>query len=277
MRWNARTFTAAWPRCASDSEWVSRRSSNALSRIGAFSAGDVFSVPKANILNDKYILRNPGFHRAAPPVDLDGPVSIDPARPVRGNRGRSRGDPEFHLRLLRAHGEKRPSGSHVHHGRSDPAVPWRFHGRIRRLGPHLRPRDLWIDPSLCGLRGCVLLRPRDDRLRHPRTLLHRPAEEKGSLAGRHVLAPFVREKAHGVYAGHWLCRGCSPCTALICDWRGGPRAERGWKESRPSSTMSSGSSDGRSAGFGDRSWPIRTASRSRATSGAGWAPRPSRR
>src|SRR5438046_8229806 len=121
MRCHARTFTAAGPRCASDSEWVSRRSSNALSRIGAFSAGDVFSVPKANILNDKYILRNPGFHRAAPPVDLDGPVSIDPARPVRGTRGRSRGEPEVNLRLTRAHGEKHPSRSHVNHGRRSPA------------------------------------------------------------------------------------------------------------------------------------------------------------
>src|SRR5947207_12865626 len=109
VRWNARTCTAAWPRFASDSEWVSRRSSNALSRIGAFSAGDVFSVPKANILNDKYILRNPGFPRAAPPVDLDGPVSIDPARPVRGNRGGSPGDPELHVRRLVARAGKRPS------------------------------------------------------------------------------------------------------------------------------------------------------------------------
>src|SRR5438093_13630233 len=104
MRWNARTFTAAWPRCASDSEWVSRRSSNALSRIGAFSAGGVFSVPKANILNDKYILRKPGFHRAAPPVDLDGPVSIDPARPSRWKRGRSRGERAFDVRVLSASG-----------------------------------------------------------------------------------------------------------------------------------------------------------------------------
>src|SRR5207249_10131369 len=61
---------------------------------------------------------------------------------------------------------------------------FRSYARIRRLGPHLRPLDLWIDPSLRGLRGCVLLLPCDDRLRHPRTLLHRPAEEKGSLAGR---------------------------------------------------------------------------------------------
>src|SRR5947208_1923197 len=201
MRWNARTFTAAWPRCASDSEWVSRRSSNALSRIGAFSAGDVFSVPKANILNDNYIVRKPGFHRAAPPVDLNGPVSMDPARPVRGNRGRSRGDPEFHLRLLRAHGEKRPAGSHVHHGRSNPAVPRRLHTRIRRPGPHLRPLDVWIDPSLGGVRGCVLLLPCDDRLRHPRTLLYRPPEEQGSLAGWHLLAPLLWTKARAVEAG----------------------------------------------------------------------------
>src|SRR2546421_12296451 len=39
MRWSGRTFIAAWPRCASASEWGSRRSSSDRARVGTQSLG----------------------------------------------------------------------------------------------------------------------------------------------------------------------------------------------------------------------------------------------